>query len=398
MQAQSAAAFQDIHYLRWARTQAMRARIPLTQSGMPPPDPRVLGAVPALDLLSGDGSDHPPLAGMLAEAWRVPREAVLVQPGSHWTVFLLLAARLDEQPGPVIVEEPAYEPLLRIAAALRAPILRLPRPRARGFTLDLEALARLGPQRPSVLVLTQPHNPSGAVLGEQEVASVAAWAQRAGCAVLSDEVYLEFLDEPERATLLHRVPGCAVVHSFTKVMGLGALRVSAAVGPLRWIARAAAVTDYGPVMLPSASQALGARAWTQRHALWKRARETAASGAAHVLAWAASLPESVELAPPGAGIVCFPCLTPPAHEAALGLARAAGVRGPFGFGLDASPGGSHEWIWALRDQRGVLLTPGAFFGDARGFRLGFGGPTAALREGLAAAAQFLREAAAAGRS
>jgi aspartate/methionine/tyrosine aminotransferase len=387
--------FPDIHYLRWARSQATRARIPLTQSGMAPPDSGFLPRIPTAQLLQGDPSDHPLLAAVVADSIGVERERVLVQPGTHWTLMALVAARLSEQPGPVVVEEPAYEPLYRIPAALGAQVLRLPRPRAGRFALDLEALDALAAARPSLLLLTFPHNPSGALLAPAELERLCDWSERTGCAVLSDEVYLEFLEEPERWSLHGRIPGAMSVRSFTKVMGFGPLRVTLAVGPRSWIARAGAVTDYGPVMLPCASHALALQVWEHRDALWSRARRRAAEGWATVQGWAAGMEGLVEVIPPRAGIVCFPQLSESAHASAVEGARRAGVAGPFGFGLDEQPAGSHEWITALHQQRGVLLTPGTFFEDPRAFRLGFGGAVPQLREGLAALAQHLREAVAA---
>lgn len=388
--------FPDIHYLRWARSQATRARIPLTQSGMAPPDSGFLPRLATAQLLQSDPSDHPPLTAILADAIGVDRERVLVQPGTHWMLMALVAARLSQQPGPVVVEAPAYEPLYRIPTALGAQVLRLPRLRSQRFALDLDALDALSAARPSLLLLTFPHNPSGALLSTAEIERLAEWSTRTGCALLSDEVYLEFLEDPERWSLQARIKGAMSVRSFTKVMGFGPLRVTLAVGPRSWIARAGAVTDYGPVMLPCSSHALALHVWEHREALWNRARHRASEGWATVQGWVAGMEGLVEMPPPRAGIVCFPQLTEVAHQRAVEGARRAGVVGPFGFGLDEHPAGSHQWIMALHQQRGVLLTPGAFFEEPRAFRLGFGGPTPQLREGLAALSQHLRDAMASG--
>jgi aspartate/methionine/tyrosine aminotransferase len=288
-----------------------------------------------------------------------------------------------------VVEEPAYEPLRRIAESLGPRVLRLPRPRGCDFALDSHALQQLEAERPSVLLLTQPHNPSGACLGDDDVARLAAFASATGCRILSDEVYGAFFPQ---GTLRGRVEGAAVVSSFTKVMGLGGLRCSSVVAPQEWLEAAHRISDYGPVAVAAPSQALALAAWESRDELWERARRRAAENRLQVDAWLRAHEDLLDAFLPDAGIICFARLRPQTHEAAVATAARRGIRGPFGFGLDAWPGGSHEWIEALRRDERVHLVPGAFFEDPRAFRLGFGCEPEQLREGLSRLSAFLREA------
>lgn len=385
--------FETIHYLRWARAQALppHPEISLILSGMTTPSAELLGGFDTADLLQFAVEDHPPLAHRLAEAWKVAPERVLVQPGSHWSILLLVAARLAEHPGPVVVEDPAYEPLLRITVALGAEVLRLPRPRASSFALDRDALGALADRRPSLLLLSQPHNPTGTVLNEADTEALREFQARSGgCAVLSDEVYVEFCPDWPVRTLLDRLDDVAVIRSFTKVLGLGGLRCSASVGPADWIARAAAITDHGAVALPAPAQAVAVRAWERRRELWDRARSAATAGRAEVAGWLHRVEGLVDAHLPEAGIICFPVLSEELHGAATSAAARAGIDGPFGFGLDAHHDASHRWIEHLRRETGVQLTPGEFFGDRHAFRLGYGLPADAVREGLARIERYFR--------
>lgn len=384
----------DLHYLRWARAQAEppHPEISLVLSGMTAPDPQLLGGIETAHLLSFSVADHPPLAHRLAEEWKVAPERVLVQPGTHLSLYLLMAARLGEVQGPVVVEEPAYEPLWAIPHALGAEVLRWPRARAHGFGLDPGALDRLAEANPSLVVLSQPHNPTGAVLGRRDLELVERLVARTGCGVLSDEVYLEFWPQPAQHTLLGRFREVAVTRSFTKVMGLGSLRASASVGPVEWIERAASLTDLFSVAMSGPSQAVAHRAWDRRGDLWNRARAAAAAGREEVRRWAARLGTRLDVQVPDAGIICYPRVSPSLHVALTTMARRHGVEGQAGFGLDHHPEGSHLWIEDLRRRRGVQLTPGSFFGDERAFRLGFGVDPAILREGLRRIEEHLHEA------
>lgn len=376
--------FQAIQYLRWAR-EAMAVDgdiIPLTLSGMLPPDPGMLGPVAALDLLTGAFGDHPPLAKDLAAVWEVKTRQVLVQPGSHWSLLTLLAARLRERPGPVAVEFPCYEPLLRIPQFLGAEIVRVERSPDDGWRLRAETLEALRERFPSVLLLSQPHNPTGVALDDDDLTALAQWAEETDCAVLSDEVYLEFLEDWPDRTALGRIPGAAVVRSFTKVMGLGSLRVSGSAGPEEWIAEAARFTDYGPVAIPGPSQALARRAWSRREALWTRARAAAATGHEVMEEWLDGMRGRVTGVLPSRGIICFLRLEEELQARAVAWAQRQEGAAPFGYGLDALGDGSHVWLDALRRRAQVQLTPGGFFEDPAAFRLGFGIPEERLRDGL----------------
>lgn len=388
-----------IHYLRWARSRRppLEGELQLIASGMAPPGPDLLEFPSPAELLAFDPGDHPPLATRIAADLGLPPERALLAAGSHQMLWLLVQARLAGCPGPVIVEEPAYEPLLRIPQALGAPVYRLPRPRAQGFAPQLERLEELAAQRPSLLLLSHPHNPTGVELRDGERRQLRQWAADTGCAILSDEVYLEFLPGGPPEGLLDPSDDdadIAVVRSFTKVFGLGGLRASVALGPAPWLARAAGLSDYFSVALPAPSQALALAAWESREALWKRARDTAADGRARVAAWLGGDGAGFEATMPSSGIICFP--RPGAELEAALLARArrqlTDQVGNFGYGLDEHPARAHLWLEALRREERLLLTPGAFFGDASALRLGYGVPPATLDDALSRLSRFARGA------
>ena len=391
-------AIPEIGYLRWIRRPATHegVRISFALSGMSSPDPSFLEGIPPGAFIEGVGVDHPDLALEIARDEGLDARQVLVQPGSHWNLFLAIAARLNRSFGPVIVEQPAYEPLHRIPAALGAPVLRLPRSRAKGRALDLTALAALSGQKPSLLLLSHPHNPSMATLSSGEKEGLAEWAGETGCAVLSDEVYLEFLEEPAQQSLRAVLSQAAVIRSFTKVMGLGAIRCSILVADEEWIVAAAALSDYGPVFLSVPSQAVARAAWRRRREFWARARALSAERRPLVRQWADSVSELLELEMNEAGIIAFGVVHPAVARAAAEMARRRGVTGDFGFGLDGDPDSSVWWIEDLKRRHGVLVTPGAFFEEPAGFRLGFGVDEKILEEGLELLSSHLRAAASAG--
>jgi aspartate/methionine/tyrosine aminotransferase len=385
-----------IDYLRWIRQPSTHegVRYSFGLSGMSPPQGEFLRGMTPEELIGGFGLDHPPLAHRIAaDLGRAPEE-VVVQPGSHWNLSLAIAARLDRKRGPVIVEEPAYEPLRRIPSLMGAEILRLPRRLTDGrMGLERGRLWALADRSPSLLLFSHPHNPTMSSYSLEELEELAAWSRETGCAVLSDEVYLEFLPDETRHSLHEVLPEAAVIRSFTKVMGLGSIRCSVLIAPREWCAGVLKFSDYGPVFLPIPSHAVAARAWEQRDRLHARARELAQKRRPLLKAWAEGLRDILTVDLADAGIISFCRLKPAAARAAAERARAKGVRGPFGYGLDGDPDSSIWWIEELKQRHGVLVTPGAFFEEPSGFRLGFGVAEETLLEGLNLLSGYLRAAA-----
>ncbi len=93
---------------------------------------------------------------------------------------------------PVVVTPPVYPPFFAVAARARRPVLEArldPRGRVDPATLEA-ALARAAAASPrAVLLLSNPHNPTGTVPTEAELVRVAALARAHGVSVVSDEIH-----------------------------------------------------------------------------------------------------------------------------------------------------------------------------------------------------------------
>ena len=79
------------------------------------------------------------------------------------------------------------------------------------------------PNRTRLIVITNLHNPSGALTSEDDLRAIGAIAERCGAHVLVDEVYLDSAVPPRR-TSAHLGPQFVVTNSLTKVYGLSGLR------------------------------------------------------------------------------------------------------------------------------------------------------------------------------
>jgi len=126
----------------------------------------------------------------------VSPDEVIVTTGAKTAIFLALASFLD--PGDeILVPEPSYPAYPEAARALGAvprfvPLRWIP---GRGFELDLEALEAAVTPRTRMVVLTNPHNPTGALFSPSQVDELMELARRKGLIVLADEIYDNFVYE-----------------------------------------------------------------------------------------------------------------------------------------------------------------------------------------------------------
>ncbi|MFL5541097.1 MAG: pyridoxal phosphate-dependent aminotransferase [Longimicrobiaceae bacterium] len=210
-------------YLRWAKTHAP-ARYDLTSSGMPFYRLRDLPVtLDDLELSGSGGYGYDPLLQAIAARYRVPRACVVSAMGTSMANHLAYAALL--QPGDeVLIERPAYDPLPSLARQLGITVRRFDRRAEDGFRLDPAEVARGVTERTRVIAVTNLHNPSGALTGDDALRAVGEVARSVGAKVLVDEVYLDALFEPEPRTSFHLGDEFVVTSSLTKVYGLNGLR------------------------------------------------------------------------------------------------------------------------------------------------------------------------------
>lgn len=136
---------------------------------------------------------------------RDPDREVMVTVGA---VGALAAACLAVvQPGDeVLVPDPGW-PVYRSQVALAGGVVvPVPLREENGFHMRAEDVeARITP-RTRALIVNSPHNPTGAVLTEEELRAIAGVAHRHGLVVISDEVYEKLLYDGRRHFPLAAIP------------------------------------------------------------------------------------------------------------------------------------------------------------------------------------------------
>ena len=149
---------------------------------------------------------------------------VLITAGAAEANYLVMRQLL--RPGDeVVTEAPGWPQVGVMCRAMGVACREVVRDEAAGWALDLDALeAMVGPAT-RLIFLTNPNNPTGALMNEAALRRVAAIADRVGAFVLVDEVYagLEWG--------VARAPSIAGIHargittgSVSKALGLQGLR------------------------------------------------------------------------------------------------------------------------------------------------------------------------------
>jgi aspartate/methionine/tyrosine aminotransferase len=136
---------------------------------------------------------------------------------------LAMAAIIDRG-DEVLIEHPAYGPILDVAHYLEAKIKRFPRAEENGWTIDSDEVRRRITSKTRLIAITNLHNPTSVLTPEVVLREIGELAQGVGALVLVDEVYLDVVYENTPRTSFHLGAEFIVTSSLTKAYGVSGLR------------------------------------------------------------------------------------------------------------------------------------------------------------------------------
>src|SRR3984957_3439400 len=136
---------------------------------------------------------------------KVSPEEVVVVPGGKPIIFFTMLALIDEgdeviYPNPGF---PIYESMIHYVGGHAVPVQLH---EDRGFSLDVNEVARLITDRTKLVILNSPQNPTGGVMERKDVEQLAKVIGDRNILVLSDEIYSRLLFEGEHFSIMS-VPG-----------------------------------------------------------------------------------------------------------------------------------------------------------------------------------------------
>jgi threonine-phosphate decarboxylase len=196
------------------------------------------------------------LRSALATQLRVPPDCLAIANGS---AALLGAIIRSIRPLTCLLPVPAFSEQQRALAAATCKIECLSLSAADGFRLDPPTLCRtLAELRPSLCILTNPHNPSGALTTAAEMAQIARAAAACQLPLLLDEAFIDFAPGETLTAAATRSDHLVVLRSLTKFYGMPALRVGYAVSTPEMARRIDAELPAWPVTTLAAAAAVEA--------------------------------------------------------------------------------------------------------------------------------------------
>ena len=210
-------------YMHWSKTQS-RARFNLATSGVAPFPVRELPVdLKELEINGENSYGYAPLQQAIASHHGVDPDCVVESEGASMANHLAMAA-IIEAGDELLIEHPAYGPILDIAQYLQANVKRFRRAEEDGWAIDPAEVRRCITPKTRLIVVTNLHNPTSAFTPNSVLREIGDIARSVGALVLVDEVYLDAVYENTPRTSFHLGPEFVVTTSLTKVYGVSGLR------------------------------------------------------------------------------------------------------------------------------------------------------------------------------
>jgi N-succinyldiaminopimelate aminotransferase len=192
---------------------------------------------------------------------RCERDNVLVTAGATGALCSALGAVAS--PGDEVLILAPFWPLIRgIVGAFRADPVEVPfYDRVTSADEAVAAVAARATPRTAALYVSSPSNPTGRVLPEAWLAALAAWAEREGVWLISDEVYEDFVYRGAHVSTARFLPERTLsVFSFSKAYGMAGNRTGYLTGPEAAITQAQKISTHTFYTAPTSGQVAGLRA------------------------------------------------------------------------------------------------------------------------------------------
>lgn len=175
-----------------------------------------------------------------------PGTEVIVTAGATEALTATLLALIDGSEDEVVVFEPYYDSYAA-AVALAGARLRTVPLRAPGFQPDLDQLAEAVTDRTRIILVNDPHNPTGAVFDEEVRREVVRLAARHDAVIVTDEVY-EHLTFDAPHVPIATLPGAAertlTISSAGKTFSTTGWKIGWVHGPAALITAVLTVKQY----------------------------------------------------------------------------------------------------------------------------------------------------------
>ena len=323
------------------------------------------------------------LAGLYsARAAGVTQDDILTANAGIDANHIVLAA-LIESTDHVICHYPTYEQLYQVPRSLGAEVSLWKADPSKKWKLDIEELKSMIKDNTKMIIINNPHNPSGAIIPKPQLEEIIDIAQERDIIVFGDEIFrpmfhsiLPSSDDFPPSLINMGYKKTVVTGSMSKAYGLPGLRVGwIASRDKDIIADCHKMRYYTTTCVSQLDEAVAAEALSDRciHAILAR---NIANCQTNSEAWQNFIDE---------------------HTWACSWVRpVAGTTGFIKFHKMGKPVDDEQFCLRLQEKAGICFVPGSVcFGDRENFkgyvRVGLGTHTELVKDGLKALRQFVED-------
>jgi aspartate/methionine/tyrosine aminotransferase len=364
--------FEPFAMERWQSTWENLVRYNLSESGVHPLTVGELLAVSgtSLDELAAVRLGYPqsngtdPLRAAIAALYPgATPDNVLVTSGSAEANFCV-CWRLIEPGDRVAMVLPTYMQTWGLARSFGAQIAPIWLREEHAWQPDLSEVDAAIASGTKLVIVTNPNNPTGAILSAEGAERIARRASEVGAWLLADEVY-QGAEREARPTVSFwgRTERVAITNGLSKAYGLPGLRIGWCVAPTDLVGELWARKDYTTIGPGVISDLLATRVLAPgvRTKILERTRSILNTNWRVLDQWLAAARGEFTYRAPQAGAICYT-----RYRSAVN---------------------SSELAERLRRDHDVLIVPGDHFAMDGFVRLGFGPPAAELEAALARVAR-----------
>jgi aspartate/methionine/tyrosine aminotransferase len=329
--------------------------------------PDELREIPDVGLGYSQSNGTPELRERIAALYSgATADHVLTTNGSSEANFLLMWSNVESGQEAVFMM-PNYMQMGGLVRGFGAALKPLWLKEKLGWAPDLDELEALVNEKTRLIIVTNPNNPTGAVLSEEAMSAIVKAASRVGAWIVADEIY-QGAERVGQTTpsFWGRYERTAIVNGLSKAYGLPGVRIGWIVGPKEFILKTWPYHDYTTISPGILSDRIAriALAPATREKILTRTRGILKSNFARLESW---LNEQgvFSFIPPRAGAIAFARYDLPVN--------------------------STDLVTRLIKEKNTLIVPGDHFDMDHYLRFGFGSEPGYMEGGLARVAELLRD-------
>lgn len=318
----------------------------------------------AMQMTYGEIRGSARLRGLVAGMFEAQRaENVLITHGTigaNHMVYQTLVGAEDH----VVAVTPTYQQHTAIPRSLGAEVTEVALSEAQNWLPDWDVVAAAVTPATKVIALTNPNNPTGALIGRDGLERVADIARGVDAWVLCDEVYRGTEQGEPVPSIVDVYDKGISTGSTSKAFSLAGLRLGWIVGPETLLDACEVHRDYTTISVGMIDDYFAAMALEAKAEVLDRSRAITRGNLGLLDAWVQQEPKA-HYVKPQAGTTAF---------VAFDLAMA-----------------SYDQCVALLKDTGVMFTPGSSLGVEGYVRIGFACYPDVLKEGLARVSEWLEK-------